>query len=184
MGNQEGLGVGSDLVDDAVVLSKDEVQLRMVVLELLFLEKDNLGGLGNIDSNSGQALSLTDKGKDLRIEVDVEAVVVGVTDNEGSLETSLCLLDLEGPLLPPEVLVREQGVTNLVVLLNGALVVALLGKLWGELFHGHRDAVEQVSGPGDGAGNGGQVPHNWWRALGLVILLLDGDNLLLVVCKQ
>jgi hypothetical protein len=60
-----------------------------------------------------------------------------VTDDKGSLEASLCLLNLEGPLLSPEVLVGEKCVTNLVVLLHGAFVVLLLGDLWGELFHGH-----------------------------------------------
>lgn len=137
MGNEERLGVGSDLVDDAVVFAEDEVQLTMVVLELLFLEEDDLGRLGDVDSDTGEALSFTDQGQDLSVEVDVETVVIGVANDKGSLEASLCLLDLKGPLLPPEVLVREKGVTDLVVLLDGALVVALLGELWGELLHGH-----------------------------------------------
>jgi hypothetical protein len=137
VGHQEGLGVGTDLVNNAVVLTEDEVKLRVVVLELLFLEEHDLGRLWNVDSNSGQALGLTDEGQDLRVEVDVETVVVWMSDDQGSLETSLCLLDLKGPLLPPQVLVREQGVTNLVVLLDWALVVALLGELWWELLHWH-----------------------------------------------
>jgi len=109
----------------------------VVVLEFFFLKKNNLGGLRNIDSNSGEALSFTDKSKNLRVKVDIKTVVIGVANDKGSLEASLCLLDLKGPLLPPEVLVREKGVTDLVVLLDGALVVALLGELWGELLHGH-----------------------------------------------
>lgn len=80
------------------------------MLELLFLKKDDLGRLWNIDSNSGQALSLTNEGEDLRVEVDIETVVVWVTNDKSSLETSLCFLDLEGPLLPPEVLVREEEI--------------------------------------------------------------------------
>lgn len=132
------------------------------MLELLFLKKDDLGRLWNVDSNSGQALGLTDEGEDLGVEVDVETVVVWVANDESGLETSLCFLDFESPLLPPEVLIREQGVTNLVVLLDWALVVALLGELWWELLHGHRDSVEEVAGPGDASRDGWQVPHNWW----------------------
>jgi hypothetical protein len=71
----------TDLVHNAVVFAQDEVQLRVVVLELLFLEKDNLGRLWNVDSNSGQALGLTDQGQDLRVEVDVETVVVWMSDD-------------------------------------------------------------------------------------------------------
>ena len=121
----------------------------MVVLELLLLEEDDLGGLGNVDSDSGEALGFTNQGQDLRVEVHVQAVVVGVTDDEGGLEAGLSLLDLHGPLLAPQVLVREERVADLIVLADGALVVALLGELWGELLHGHRDAVEEVAGPGD-----------------------------------
>jgi hypothetical protein len=119
------------------------------VLKLLLLQEDDLGRLRNVNSDSAEAFGFTDQGEDLRVEVDIEAVVVGVTDDEGGLETSLCLLDLEGPFLPPEVLIREESVTNLVVLLDGALVVTLLGELWWELLHGHGNAVEQVAGPGD-----------------------------------
>jgi hypothetical protein len=183
MGNEERLGVGSDFVDDAVVFAEDEVQLTVVVLELFFLQKDDLGGLRNVDSNTGEALSFTDEGKDLSVKVDVESVVVGVTDDEGSLEASLCLLDLEGPLLSPEVLVGEKSVTDLVVLFHGAFVVTPLGYIRGELFHGHRDAVEQVTGPGNGAGHDGQVTDHWGAGLGLVVLFLDGDDLDLVVLE-
>jgi hypothetical protein len=173
VGHEERLGVGTDLVDDAVVLAEDELQLVVVVLELLFLEEDDLGGLGNVDSDTGKALCFTDQGEDLRVEVHVQLIVVGVTDNEGGLETGFRLLDLKGPLLAPEVLVREESVTNLVILFDGALVITLLGELWGELFHRHGDAVEQVTGPGDGTGHSGQVPDNWGRTLELLVLLLD-----------
>jgi len=135
--NQEGLGVWTDLVDDAVILTEDEVQLRVVVLELLLLQENDLGALWDINSNSGQALGLTDEGQDFRVEVDVETVVVWVTNNQGGLETSLCFLDLKGPLLPPEILVGEKSVTNLVVLLDWALVFLVLGELWWELLHWH-----------------------------------------------
>lgn len=41
--HQETLGVGADLVHDAVVLSEHEVQLVVVHLELVFLEQHYLG---------------------------------------------------------------------------------------------------------------------------------------------
>jgi len=104
-----------------------------------------------------------------------------VTNDQSSLETSFCLLNFLDPLFAPEVLVREESVTDLVVLLDGLLVVALLGELWGELFHGYRDAVEQVAGPGDRAGDGGQVADYWGRRLELLVLFLDSRNLDLVV---
>lgn len=151
MRNEKRLSVGADLINDAIVFPQDEVELGVVVLEFLFLKKNNLGGLRNINSNSGKALSFTDKSEDFRVKVDVKTVVIGVANDKGSLEASLCLLDLKGPLLPPEVLVREEGVTDLVVLFDWAFVVALLGEFWGELFHGHGDAVEEVTGPSDAA---------------------------------
>ena len=135
--HKERLGVGSDLVDDAVVLTENELELVVVVLELFFLEEHNLGRFGNINSNSREALSFSDKSEDFRIEVDVELHVVGVTNDKSGLETGLCLLDLKGPFLPPEVLVREQGVTDSVVLLDGLLVEWRLWVLWGELLHGN-----------------------------------------------
>ena len=46
------LGVWSDLVDDAVVLSEDELELVVVHLELVFLQKNNLGTLWDINSDS------------------------------------------------------------------------------------------------------------------------------------
>jgi len=137
VGHKERLGVGSDLVDDAVVLTENKLELVVVVLELLFLKEHNLGRLRDINSNSGEALGFSDESEDLRVEVDVELHVVGVTNDKSGLETGLCLLDLEGPLLPPEILVREQGVTNSVVLFDGLLVEWGLGVLWRELLHGN-----------------------------------------------
>jgi hypothetical protein len=55
--------------------------------------------------------------------------------------------------------------------LSGAEVIA------GELLHGRRGAVEQVTGPGDGAGHYGQVTHDGWVSALLLVLLLDlGDK--------
>ena len=137
MRNQKGFGVWSDLVDDSIVLLQNEFKLVVVRLEFIFLEKNNLGTLWDINSDSGQALSLSDKGKDLSIEVDIELVVFGVTDNESGLKTGFSFLNFVGPLSSPEILEREQGVTNLIVHLDVSLKIGLLlvdQILW-ELFH-------------------------------------------------
>ena len=75
MGHEERFGVGTDLVDNSVVLTKDECKLIVVHLELLFLKEDNLSALRDLNTDTGKAFSLTDQGHDLRVEVDVELVV-------------------------------------------------------------------------------------------------------------
>jgi len=70
-----------------------------------------------------------------------------VTDDKSSLETCLCLLDLNGPLLAPQILVREESVADLVEGLDWLLEFALFGKLGRELLHGHRNSVEKMTGP-------------------------------------
>ena len=130
-------GVWSDLVNNSVVLLQDELKLVVVHLEFIFLEEDNLGRLWNVNSNSGQALGFSNEGEDLSIEVDVELVVLWVTDYESGLKTGFSFLNLVGPLLSPEILEREESVTNLVIHLNVSLEVGLLlvdEILW-ELFH-------------------------------------------------
>jgi hypothetical protein len=49
MRDKERLGVGSDLVDNSVVFSEDELKLILVGLEFVFLEKNNLGRLRDLD---------------------------------------------------------------------------------------------------------------------------------------
>jgi hypothetical protein len=100
------------------------------------LEEDNLGTLWDINSDSGEALGFSDESKDLRVEVDVELVVLWMSDDEGSLETSLGLLDLMGPFLSPEILEGEESVTNLVVHLDESLGLLLLDQVLWELLHG------------------------------------------------
>lgn len=119
--HEQALGVGPDLVDNSVVLSQDEVKLTVVHLELVFLKKDNFGALRNVDTNTREALGFTNESQDLAVEVDVQLVVVGVSDYESGLETCLGLLNLMSPLLSPKVLKGEQGVTSLVVHLNKLL---------------------------------------------------------------
>jgi hypothetical protein len=132
------------------------VKLVVVVLELLFLKKDNLCRLWDIDTDSAQALGFTDESEDFTVEVHVQLDrALFVSHNEGSLETSFGLFNLKLPLLAPKVLVREKSVADPVVLLDRALVVLVLRVLWWELLHGDRDPVEKVARPSDRAGNSG-----------------------------
>jgi hypothetical protein len=105
--HEETLGVWSDLVHDSVVLSQHELELVVVHFEFVFLEKDNLGALWDVNANSGQALSFSDQGEDFRVEVDVQLVVLWVTDYESGLKTSFGFLNFGRPFLPPEVFERE-----------------------------------------------------------------------------
>ena len=61
MRHQKRLGVWSNLVYDSVVLLQDELQLVVVHLELVLLQKNNLSAFWDIDSDSGQALGLSDE---------------------------------------------------------------------------------------------------------------------------
>ena len=65
MWHEETLGVGSDLAHNPVVFTKNELKLIVVHLELLFLKQDNLGALRNLNSDTGEALGLTDESHDL-----------------------------------------------------------------------------------------------------------------------
>jgi len=132
---EERLSVWSDLVDDSVVFSEDKLKLVVVHVELIFLQKDDLGALWDINTNSSEALGFSNKGKDLRVEVDVKLVVLWVTDNESGLKSSLSLLDFGSPLLSPKVLEGEESVTNLVVHLDVLLGLSGLDEVLWELLH-------------------------------------------------
>jgi hypothetical protein len=105
VGGEQGPGVGPDLVHDADALTDDILQLVVVVLELVFLEEHDLGRLGNLNSNTGKALSLTDEGKDLAVKVDIELEVLVVTNEQSGLETGLCTVNFLLPFLSPHVLI-------------------------------------------------------------------------------
>jgi hypothetical protein len=184
MRHKERLSVRSDLVDDSVVLTEDKLELVVVHLELFLLEKDNLGTLRDINSDSGDALGLSDEGKNLLIEVDVELIVLWMSDDQGSLKTSLSVLNLLDPLFSPEVLEGEKSVTDLVVVLESFLGLLLLDQVLRELLNGARDSEEQMSGPGDGTGHGWQVTDNWRVVLVAVVLLFDLGDLSAVVLEQ
>jgi len=76
-------------------------------------------------------------------------IVIWVTDNQSCLEASLCLLYLKGPFLAPQVLEGEQGVPDLVVVLDRLLAGWLFDQVLRELLHWHRYSVEQVARPCD-----------------------------------
>jgi hypothetical protein len=111
------------------------LKLVVVHLELVFLQKDNFGALWDINSNSSEALGFSNKGKDLRVEVDVELVVLWMTNNESGLKSSLGLFDFSSPLLSPKVLEGEESVTNLVVHLDILLGLSGLDEVLWELLH-------------------------------------------------
>jgi hypothetical protein len=64
MWHKETFGIWSDLVHNTVVFSQDKLELIVVHFEFVFLEEDNLGTFWDINSNSGQAFSFSDQGKD------------------------------------------------------------------------------------------------------------------------
>ena len=115
---EKRLCVWSNLVDDSVVLSENELELVVVHLELVLLEENNLCTFWDIDTNSSEALGFSNEGKDLRVEVNVELVVLWVTNDKSGLESSLSFLDLSSPLLSPEILKGEKSITDLVVHLD------------------------------------------------------------------
>jgi len=135
--NEETLGVGANLVNNAVVFLEHKLEFVVVHLELVFLKKDDLGTLRNVNTDTGKAFGLTDKGEDFAIEVNVEFVVLRVSNDKSSLKTSLGLLDFTRPLGTPEELIQEQSVTNVVVMLDLGFLTRGLNELRRELPHGN-----------------------------------------------
>ena len=145
MWNKKRFGVWSDLVDNAVVFLEDELKLVVVHLELVFLEKDDLGALWDVDSNSGKTFGFSDEGKDLRVEVNIKFVVLWMSDYQSSLQSGFSFLNLMRPLLSPEVLEREECVTDLVVHLDESSGLLLLDEVLWELLHWSGDSMEEMS---------------------------------------
>jgi hypothetical protein len=83
------------------------LQLVVVHLEFILLEEDNLGTLWDFNANSGKALGFSDECEDLGIEVDVELVVLWMSDYESSLKSGFGLLNFVGPLLSPKIFEGE-----------------------------------------------------------------------------
>jgi len=99
MRSQKNLGYRADLADNSFVLLEYVQQLVVVVLELLFLQKNNAGTFRNGDSHSLKTLTLAYQLEDLVIEVDVELLVLRITDDKCRLKAGLRLLDLLTPSL-------------------------------------------------------------------------------------
>ena len=135
MWDKKRFGIWSDLVYDSIVFLKNKLKLVVVHLEFVFLKKDDLSALRNVDSNSGKALSFSDESKDLRVEVDVEFVVLWVSNYQSSLQSSFSFLNFMRPLLSPEILEGEESVTDLVVHLNESSGFLLFDKILWELLH-------------------------------------------------
>ena len=145
MWNKKRFGVWSDLVDNAVVFLEDELKLVVVHLELVFLEKDDLGALWDVDSNSGKTFGFSDEGKDLRVEVNIKFVVLWMSNYQSSLQSGFSFLNFMRPLLSPEVLEREECVTDLVVHLDESSGLLLLDEVLWELLHWSGDSMEEMS---------------------------------------
>jgi len=135
MGHEKGFGVGTDLGNDSLVLLENVLELVVVHFELVFLEEDDLGRLRDVNSDTGETLGFSDECEDFGVEVDVELVVVRVSDDEGCLKTCLGSFYLNCPFLLPEVLVVEDGVANLVVGFNMLLAVFSACNFWREVLH-------------------------------------------------
>ena len=184
MGYEQALRIRSNFVNDSVVFSEHKLKLVVIHLEFVLLEEYNFGGLRNVNSDSGQALRFSDQGQNLAVEVHVQLVVVGVSDDERRLQPRLRLFDLVRPLLAPQVLERKQDVADLVVHFDELLRVPLLDQVLGELLHGAGNSVEQVSAPGDRPGDGGQVSDDGRVVAVLLVLVLDFVDLLAVVVEE
>jgi len=80
VGGQQTTSVRADLVHNSDTLSDNILELVVVVLELGLLEEDELGTLGDFNSDTGEALGFTDQSEDLSIKVDVELQVLVVSN--------------------------------------------------------------------------------------------------------
>ena len=103
-----------------------------------------------------------------------------MTDDEGGKKTSLGLLDLDNPSLPPFVFEVEEVVGDLVVclhLLHGLLGLVRAKQIRRELFHWCRSAMEEVTRPGDRARDDREVSDDQrCSELPLVLILNLSDE--------
>jgi hypothetical protein len=107
MWHKKRFGVWSDLVDNSVILTEHKLELIVVHFEFVFLKENNFGAFWDLNANSRQALGLSNESENLRVEVDIELIVLWVTDYECGLKTSLGFLNFLSPFLSPEVLEGE-----------------------------------------------------------------------------
>lgn len=120
------------------------MELVVVILELLFLKEDNFGTFRNFYSYTRQTFSLADESENFTVEVHVKLKILEMADEKSGLKSRLCTVNFLLPFLTPHVLVREQGVTKGVVVLNcvSDRSTSLSDEVLRELFHRHRNAVE------------------------------------------
>jgi len=151
MRDKKWFSVRSNLVYNSVVFSQHKLKFVVIVFELFFLKEHNFSWLGNIDSNTTQTLGLSDKSKNFGVKVNIELVIIRMTNDQCCLETSLSFFNFDCPFLAPQVFIREKSVAYLVERLDWFLEFSLFWKLRWELLHRHWDSVEKMSWPSDWA---------------------------------
>ena len=83
----------NDATQNAVIFAQRKEELMKITLELVFLQQNHFGGLRNLNSDALQAFGLAHQLQDLPIEVYKEATGLGVTHNQGRLQTSFGSID-------------------------------------------------------------------------------------------
>jgi hypothetical protein len=176
--------VGTNFAVDAFVLLANKLQLVAVHLELLLLQQNNLGLIGDISTQTGQALSLSDQLGKVWAEVYeklvssfLAAAIITpavVLDKERADKTFSGLVDGHGPLLTPGEFVRVERNGNLAsggVLLNSLAIGHEL--VLREVLEGYHGAVDEVARPGNVTRDGGQISYNRWVLVIVVVTLLN-----------
>ena len=100
------------------------VQVLIIRLELALLKQDDLSRLGDFDAYTVQALGFTDQLQDLGVELDVQGLVLWVSNDERGLEPCLGLVNGVDSNMVPKVFEGHQGPRHLVVRYNNSLVAS------------------------------------------------------------
>mmetsp|Transcript_56296 Transcript_56296/g.182834 ORF Transcript_56296/g.182834 Transcript_56296/m.182834 type:complete len:278 (-) Transcript_56296:1141-1974(-) len=173
---------------DTAVLPQEEAQLGVVHLELLLLQEDHPRGFGHLDvPHAAHAASLANEHEDLRVEIDMEAIVVfRMLNDQGRLQTRLDGLDRIHPGLKPQSLEFDKCLRHLVVHTNELLRILRSKdrRVALELVHRAFDSLVQVPGPSDVACNRRQVSDDRGPCLALLVLVLDLVQLVSVVVED
>ncbi len=141
-----------DLAIDALVFLQHIEELVIVHFELLLLEQDDAGTLGNRDALPVEALGLPDQLHDVHVEVHVQLLLGLMTDDEGRLKSSFGPLDLLDPeVIVPHLIDGEHLAKSIVI----SIVLLYLGRMdnvLGELCYGTRYLLIEMLRPDDLAG--------------------------------
>ena len=186
VGLEQWVGYVSDQADDPGVLLDGVRQLAVVVLELLLLEQDDPGIVGDLEPEPLQVLGLLDQQEELLVKVDKEILRLWVLDQEGGLQASLGVLDGALPGVMPERLEFDESPRDPVIGPDDPLAL-LAGHdplVLREVLHGLLDPLQELPGPHDASGDGGCVPHQRRRGLLLLVDLLDGVQVCAVVLED